>query len=189
MKRNEFDNLDIKDQLDYINKNMAAGLSLTKTCNEIKIDRTTVRKRFTKIGYVLDTNSNQYIKGTTPNNSITKVSQEKKLPAANVQAPGNLKLLNEFGKMKTDLLELINNKDEIMEMLEYYKNNTNVIEVPELNINDIPAELQDKVSARSLKIYDAVYKLFDELCSSYTSIKKQDMTSLALLEFYKKYKK
>ncbi|MCR3761741.1 hypothetical protein KYB31_22470 [Clostridium felsineum] len=103
----------------------------------------------------------------------------------------NSKTIVEFNSIKNDLLELIKNKDDILKIIDDYKKNINnrIIDVPELNINDIPPEMQKNINTRSLKIYDPIYKLFSKLCNKYSSIKKQDLISLALLEFYNKYKK
>lgn len=188
MNRTEFDKLDLQQQVDYINKKLASGFSLTKECTNIGIDRTTIRKRFSKNDFSFDKDSNQYIK-SSDDKSNTKVIQQvpqKNIPALN---QNDLKVLQDFSTIKNDLFELIAHKDEIFDIIKNYKSNTNVIEIPELNINDIPAELQGNVSSKSLKIYDSIYELFDDLCKKYPSIKKQDMTSLALLEFYNKYKK
>lgn len=189
MDRIQFDNLDLQHQVEYINQKLASGISLTKECDSLGIDRTTVRKRFSKGSWIFDKTSNQYIKTNAKDKSNTKVIQQvpqKNIPALN---PNDLKVLQDFSTIKNDLFELIAHKDEIFDIIKNYKSNTNVIEIPELNINDIPAELQGNVSSKSLKIYDSIYELFDDLCKKYPSIKKQDMTSLALLEFYNKYKK
>lgn len=74
-------------------------------------------------------------------------------------------------------------------MLKNYKNNIPIDDIPELNINFLPKDLQKNITNKSIKIYNPIYKLFDEICCQYGSFKKQDIISLALLEFYNKYKK
>ena len=50
------------------------------------------------------------------------------------------------------------------------------------------AEVKKDIINKSIKIYEPVYKLFDEVCKSYPSYKKQDLISIALLEFCNKHK-
>ena len=51
------------------------------------------------------------------------------------------------------------------------------------------AEVKMDIINKSIKIYGPVYKLFDEVCKSYPSYKKQDLISIALLEFCNRHKK
>ena len=60
MNKEEFNNLEVKDQIDFINKELE-NKSLTKISEEIKVSRKTLRYRFEKIGYVYDKQSNKYI--------------------------------------------------------------------------------------------------------------------------------
>lgn len=68
MTKDEFNNLEIIDQINYLNKNLKAGQSLTNICNSIGIARSTVGGRMTKQGYILDKNLNQYILDNKENN-------------------------------------------------------------------------------------------------------------------------
>ena len=51
------------------------------------------------------------------------------------------------------------------------------------------AQVKRNIIHKSVKIYEPVYKLFDEVCKSYPSYKKQDLISIALLEFCNGHKK
>ncbi|WP_257676378.1 DNA-binding protein [Clostridium felsineum] len=185
MNRSEFDKLDFTGQVSYINEELIKGSTLTKICKSINIGRTTIRDRFIKGGYSFNKEKNQYLKTTNDKNN-SKVTHKN-----NIVSNDNSKTIVEFNSIKNDLLELIKNKDDILKIIDDYKKNINnrIIDVPELNINDIPPEMQKNINTRSLKIYDPIYKLFSKLCNKYSSIKKQDLISLALLEFYNKYKK
>lgn len=68
MTKDEFNNLKIMDQINYLNKHLKAGQSLTNICNSIGIARSTVGGRMTKQGYILDKNLNQYIIDNKKNN-------------------------------------------------------------------------------------------------------------------------
>lgn len=71
LNKNEFNNLKIIDQIDYLNKHLKDGQSLTNICNSIGIARSTVGGRMTKQGYILDKNLNQYIIENKENNGRT----------------------------------------------------------------------------------------------------------------------
>ena len=51
MNKEEFDKLNILEQIDYINKELSSGKSITNTCKEIGIGRSTISDRFKKAGY------------------------------------------------------------------------------------------------------------------------------------------
>lgn len=183
MNRAEFDKLDFTGQVNYINEELIKGLTLTKICKNINIGRTTIRDRFVKDGYSFSKEKNQYLKDSN-DKSNCKVIHEN-----NIVQNNKSKAVIEFNSIKNDLLQLLENKDDILKIVKEYKNKSKVIDIPELNINDIPSNMQKDITTRSLKIYDPIYKLFNNLCNKYSSIKKQDLISLALLEFCNKYKK
>lgn len=68
MTKDEFNSLEIIDQINYLNKHLKDGNTLTNICNSIGIARSTVGGRMTKQGYILDKNLNQYIIDNKKNN-------------------------------------------------------------------------------------------------------------------------
>jgi hypothetical protein len=182
----------VLEQIEYINSNLAEGKTITKICESIGIGRTTIRDRFIKSGFIYSKENNSY--STSNDKNITKVINENNITHDSRPKPINnnkneLQSIKEFNNIKNDLTELINNKDELLEMLKDYKNHTNVIDIPMLDINTLPGEMQKNILTKSIKVYKPIYDLFDKLCNQYNSIKKQDLVSLALYEFYLKYKK
>lgn len=189
MNKLELDNMKIMDQVKYMNNEIRTS-TISNVVKTIGIGRTTISDRFKKIGYIYNKELKQYAESNATviqlHQSNTTVAHE---PPNNVVAPivkGNTKVTQKY---ENDLLELIDNKVELLEMLKYYKNNANIIDVPQLDINTLPGELQKDIINKSIKIYKPVQKLYDEVCSQYPSYKKQDLISLALYEFYNKYKK
>ena len=91
MTKDEFNNLELIDQINFLNKNLKDGQSLTNICNSIGIARSTVGGRMTKQGYILDKSLNQYIIDTKANNgraySKLTVSDEltKETPTSNLE--------------------------------------------------------------------------------------------------------
>ncbi|MCB2308877.1 DNA-binding protein [Clostridium estertheticum] len=199
MDRIEFDKLGVLEQIEYINNKITEGNTITEICKEILIGRTTVRDRFIKEGYVYNKELGQYYKdntlGVQIHENITKVPQRGRNQVAEGIKNDNTKELQkyestkELQKYNTDILELINNKTELLEMLKDYKSNTKIIDMPQLNISSLPEEMQTDIINKSIKIYGPVSKLFDKVCDGYVGYKKQDLISLALYEFCCRYKK
>jgi len=190
MTKEEFNNLEVLKQLDYINSLLEKGKSLRSMGEDLEMSKSTFRSRFLKIGYNLNKDTNQYCNDNTvviqSQAKIIKTPQVHTKPVVEPIKEYNTKVLQKYEK---DIIELISRKNDILEMLKNYNNNTPIDDITELNINSLPKDLQKNIINKSIKIYNPIYKLFDEICSQYGSIKKQDIVSLALLEFYNKYKK
>ena len=69
MMKEEFNKLEVKNQVEYINKKLESK-TLTEVCKEIKISRSTVRDRFLKQGYIFDKNNNKYGYHSESNNKL-----------------------------------------------------------------------------------------------------------------------
>ena len=184
-----FNAMSILDQVEFINKE-AETKSLTKLCKEAGINRPSVQRNFLKAGYVFNKEISQYDKDNTivikPHSSITKVPH--KPPRLDIPPVEN-SITKEMQKYRDDLMELVNYKDDILELLKYHRNNTDVINISQLDMDELPKEYKGNIINKSIKVYAPVQKLFDDLCKSYGSHKKQDMISLALYQFCKMYKK
>lgn len=61
MTKDEFNKLDINEQINYLNTQLKEGLTLTSLCKNIGIARSTVGGRVSKQGYIFDKKINQYI--------------------------------------------------------------------------------------------------------------------------------
>lgn len=61
MNRKEFDSLDSIKQIEYINEKLENGKSLTELSEKINISRSTIRKRFKKLGYEFNQEINKYM--------------------------------------------------------------------------------------------------------------------------------
>lgn len=61
MTKDEFNKLDINEQINYLNTQLKEGLTLTSLCKSIGIARSTVGGRVSKQGYIFDKKINQYI--------------------------------------------------------------------------------------------------------------------------------
>jgi len=178
MNKLEFDKLSITEQINYVNEELKT-YTRTDIYKSIGIPRTTMSDRTKREGYSFNAETRQYYKDNTLviqlHSSNVKVAIKPRREPTNVY--------------QSELIELAENKDALMEMLKNYQRDKEIIiEVPQLNIETLPKDYKDNIVNKSIKIYDKIYELFNEVCDSYSSNKKQDLISLALWEFIERYK-
>ena len=155
MDKAEFNKLEVLEQINYINSESIKGESLRNIADNLGMSKTTFRDRALKIGYVYNANTSQYNKDNTiiiePHQSIIKVPHKVRERVITTIEKGNTKELQKYDntielqKYASDILELINYKDELLEMLNNYKSNTKVMEVSQLDINSLPSEMKQTI--------------------------------------------
>lgn len=197
MDKNTFINLEILEQINFINDELKEK-TLTKVCEEIGISRGTIQRNFLKADHIFSRDLGAYINKT--NKVVISYGYNNKMEqtafkdgSTDIQEAVILKdyesktsLLKQH---ETDIMDLVDNKDMILEMMDYYKNNMNVIEVEQLDLGELPQEMKIDIINKSFKLYKPVIELFDKVCEIYPSFKKQDMISLALFQFAKRFNK
>lgn len=145
--------------------------STTKTnLEDVNKNNVKVNKSSLKVNLTESLKEEELYQQTSQNNS----KEIQNIPKNNFQMP------NEFK-------ELLSLTGELKEMVGWYRTqtNTNVIEIPELNVN-IP-KLSGEVITRSFKMYKEVAEDFSKYADNRKETQK-DLISLALLEFMQKYK-
>ncbi len=89
-------------------------------------------------------------------------------------------------KLKQNILEVANIAPELVEMLDWYrKKHKNVIEIPELKINN--KALGETIITKTFKISEKAVKKFIEFAEKHSQFKHQDLLGMALIEFVEKY--
>lgn len=166
MDRETFNGLKIQEQVEVFN-GMLRDSSIRRVCADIGIGKTTIRKRFMKGGYFYSHDENQYILGKEikSNNDIT-TGKDK----------GNIYITY---KMYQDLIELIELKDKIREII------NNVEKTDTVKIHGFKGDLRVK----SIKVYDEVMDLFDDFMKNHRELKQQDVINQALWEFLLRYRR
>lgn len=185
MDKDIFNKLDILEQIEFINKKLEEGYSLSKLDNEnIISSRKTISNRFKKVGYELNKESNQY------ENTIEIVKlEEKKITTKDKPIQESSYLVVQGDQVNNKALEqLILNyadmNDKLNEVYKWYQESSNNVVIEDkLEIDDFEGE----VVVRSYKLYEPIQKEFAEFCSS-SKFRVQDILSQALKEFLDKYK-
>nr|KEH84692.1 hypothetical protein Z967_p0074 [Clostridium novyi A str. 4540] len=199
MDRKKFDDMSVKAQINYFNAKLDKGYTLTKLCKEIGIGRSTVRKRFKAQGYEFDKNLNKYILSYSKVDDITSsVKDSKPLDNTKIdksynnnfyitkQIEQNTIAEQECAYDVTDITleKLYKNTDDILKMLEWWKNKSikNSIDISRLN------NYVNKTKTRSFNINIDILEKFTMYCKHHKQYQQTNLISIALLDFLEKYK-
>lgn len=185
MDKDTFNKLDIIDQIDFVNKKLKEGYSLSKLDNEnIISSRKTISNRFKKVGYELNKETNQYentIEIVEPDDKEVITKNTQKQESSNLVVMGdqvNNKILEQI------ILNYADMNNKLNEVYDWYqKSSNNVVIEDKLEIDDF----EGKVVVRSYKLYEPIQKEFAEFCAS-SKYRVQDLVSQAFKEFLDKYK-
>lgn len=194
MNKTEFNDLDVMEQIEYINKSLLEGNTLTNICKSIGIGRSTIRDRFKKVSYEYNKSINQY-------ESIVEVIEAETIAPAGankpikedvkpfVQESSNLVVGTELYKNNEILINMINNYDDnlskLNELYDWYKlqSSNKVVQTEKFKVDDFEGD----IVVRSYKLYEPIQREFLEFCKKNNKYKVQDILSQALKEFLDKY--
>ena len=211
IKRIEFDELEIIEQLNYVNNELLKN-TLRKISEEIGIDRNGITKRLRKIGYIYNTETKQYTKDNSievqPQQNIKTRSHKaikrdvvdiKKVTQENIKEkviPQYKECISEVAATQESLLdiqgitELLELKEQIKEVIQAYKTSKSIIDVTEqqeLKLDKTKVNGDQK--CRMIKIYDSVNNDWIKFAKENDEFKMQDLYSIALSECIEKYSK
>ena len=159
MLREEFDNMDVFEQIKYINEKLLEQ-SLTKICDSIGISRTTVTKRFRSVDYVFDKYTNQY-----------QIADEMK----------------DYDYAISVLEAKINELSEKVTVLEQERNN-NATDIQQVDNSNVRFYKNDTI-VRAYRIDDEIYQCFKQYTDENKQYKISDIISTALEDFLIKVNK
>lgn len=207
MTKEEFKNLDILSQIEYVNNVLKEGTTLTKFSEEVEISRKTISKNFAKIGYKYSQSKKQYIlentdiqageqkkyySNITESNIKTTPNEVSNIPVIN-NITTNLEISN---NQKNSLIYLIDNVERIKAILdgsnEYYKDITDSnIEKREDIVKDIYNFKQAKrdYRAKTLKLDVEVQKGFERIAEDLkdSGVTQQELLNYILNQYIKFY--
>ena len=191
MNKTEFNNLDVLEQIEYINKNLLEGNTLTNVCKNIGIGRSTIRDRFKKVSYEYNKNINQY-------ESIVEIIEAETVAPAGANEPikENIKPVIQqssnlvVGTDSEILSHIINNYDDnlskLNEMYNWYKlqSSNKVVQTEKFKVDDFEGD----IVVRSYKLYEPIQREFLEFCKKNNKYKVQDILSQFIKEGLEKYR-
>ncbi|WP_282804614.1 hypothetical protein [Clostridium tetani] len=189
MDKQKFNNLDLMDQLEYVNKKLSDGESLREISKDLNMSKTTIRNRFKKIDYVFNKDKKQYIKDSDEYKKNINMLQVKPIENKEIKEDEyiyNTNVLTNL-EVKEKLINIIDNYDNIEKMLKWFENQKNIVEVEEINIDT--DKLIGTVKTTTVRLYDKVWEDFRKFMKDYPEYKSMDLVSMALVEYMSKYKK
>ena len=207
MNKEQFKNLDILAQIEYVNNILKEGKTLTAFSEEVEISRKTISKNFSKAGYKYSQSKKQYIlentdvqageqkkyySNITESNIKSTPKKESSIPVIN-NITTNLEISNH---QKNSLIYLMDNVDRIKAILdgqnEYYKDITDSnIEKKEDIVRDIYNFRQVKrdYRAKTLKLDVEVQKGFEKIVEDLkdSGVTQQELLNYILNQYIKFY--
>jgi hypothetical protein len=198
MNKEKFKNLDILDQIEYVNNILKEGQTLTKFSEEVEISRKTISKNFSKSGYKYSQSKKQYVF----ENTGIQAGEEKKyysnITESNIkntpEEESNISVINNIttnlevtSNQKNSLTYLMDNVERIKAILDgpngYYKDITESnMETKEDIVKDIYNFKQAKrdYRAKTLKLDIDVQKGFERIAED---LKESGVTQQELLNY------
>ena len=218
MDRKKFDRLNLKSQVEYINKRLSFGESLRKICDNIGIQRKTIRIRFKKINYEFSKEENKYIFNTKVlqdqkednnkeeykcNTMVIQNESDNKidLQIKDIEYKDNISVLDDKTEnynntivlkdnIKEDLFKIIEAKEELFKIIDWFKK-----QQFEDNLIEVPElridreKFKGEIKITTIRVYSEIKDRFQEFIRKFPEYKSQDMYTQALLEFMIKYEK
>lgn len=184
MTKEEFLELDIDKKIEYLNKKLGEGKTVIRIREDLGIGEKSLQKIIRENGYKYFQKEKRYYKENT--NVLQKNIVKEDF---NSEYKDTTIVLQNY---KEDLLEIVQAKNDIFEVINafkenlYYKDTTNVIEVVasnEIQIKDFNGEAK----VTSFRVYGETLTKWKEFCSKHKKYNNQDLVSMALEEYMKKY--
>lgn len=181
MNKDQLKELEILDQVEYINSNLS-NISLTKLCDKLEINRSTITKRFKKVGFIFDKSTNQYIKA-----DILEANNKDLKPFENSLDINSL--LKDFKLLQNKVSEL----EKEINLIKENSNNANVNKCI-TNANIQKHNLKDNIkfykgvdTTVSYRIEHNTKELFKDFCNKHSEYKTKDILTFMINEFIDKY--
>lgn len=187
MTKKEFLELDIDKKIEYLNKKLSEGQTVIRIREDLGVGEKSLQKIIKENGYKYNQKEKRYYKEDT--NVIQKnIIQEKEI--FNLEDKHTTNVLQNY---KDDLIEIVKAKEEIFKVINafnennlYYKDTTNVIEV--IASNEIQIKnFNSEAKVTSFRVYGETLTKWKEFCSKHKKYNNQDLLSMALEEYIKKY--
>ncbi|MEG2364517.1 MAG: hypothetical protein RSC26_13530 [Terrisporobacter sp.] len=196
MNKDKFNQLEVIEQIEYINNQLANNSTLTLVCKALNIGRSTIRDRFKKLDYSYSKDLNRYVYNDSVTDVVQSITTENNKSIADVTHKENnvsntdvkpidtvTNIINKSDvEVKETLLDIVNNYDVLKEIIELHRRNTSVIK------QQIIIDVEDAESKlTTLRVNSKELELFNSFCEDNKQYRKIDLISQALREFRLKH--
>lgn len=178
MDRAKFESLSSEDKISYINRKLAKGETVIRIREDLNIGEKALQRIIKQSGYKYNQKLKKYEK------QHTDIIHTKEYDKGNINViPNNI---------KDDLLEIIQMKDDLKELIKNYKEGydkgvTQVIEVVEdkgIKIN-LP---ESEIVRSTFRVNKNILDRWNTFCEEHKEFSKTNLLSSSLLEYMEKYK-
>lgn len=173
MDKQQFNNLSTTEQIQYINNNLDNN-SLTKLCDALDLNRSTISKRFKAIGYTFDRSQNRFVVA-----EATEVQQNN----------NNYVTIEQYNSLEKQIKALEDKYNKLSVTIEKQQNNNCTTEVQQNNNSNEIRFYKNEVVVRAHRIDREVYNRFKAFTDSNKQYKISDIISTALENFLNEYDK
>ena len=188
MNKEQFNELQVLKQIDYINKQLKNNNSVTSVCKAIGVGRTTIRDRFKKLNYIYDKKVNVYVLKEVNNDCISDVIDTYNRRSTFVvnteitQVSKEKEVLDIIEKsdddIRNNLLDLAQNYELLKEIMDIHRRNTSVVK------QQIVIDIEEAESKLvTLRVNSNVLEKFNRFCDNNKQFKKVDLLSQAIKNF------
>lgn len=196
MTKEQFNQLEILEQIKYINNQLENNSTLTLVCKELGVGRSTIRDRFKKLSYSYSKDLNRYVYNDSVTDVVHKVEMENNKSISDVTHKENnvsntgvarvdkvTDIINKSDvEVRETIIDIVNNYDVLKEIIELHRRNTSVIK------QQIVIDIEDAESKlTTLRVNSKELELFNQFCDNNKQYKKIDLISQALKEFRERY--
>lgn len=189
MNKDEFNSLEVMEQIEYINKLLKDNMTLTSISKGLGIGRSTIRDRFKKLNYTYSKDLNKYILDRNVACS-TDVIQENKKVLKSINANdlekydvGNTDVKTLDRDMKSKIVNVMGEYDVLMEMIQLYKSNSSVLQSNIIiDLPNVESELT------SFRVNKETLKDFNDFVKKQKEFRKIDLVSMALKEYIENHR-
>lgn len=179
MNKDKFKSLSSEDKIDYINEELAKGQTVIRIRKDLNIGEKALQRIIKQSGYKYNQKLKKYEK------QHTDIIHTKEYDKGNINViPNNI---------KDDLIEIIQMKDDLKEIIKNYKDgydkeHTKVIEI--FKNDGIMINLPDSEIVRStFRVNKEVLERWNLFCEDNKEFSKTNLLSSSLLEYMDKYRK
>lgn len=189
MNKDEFNSLQVMEQIEYINKLLKDNMTLTSISKTLGVGRSTIRDRFKKLDYTYNKDLNKYALSDNKDcNTDVAQANKKVLKSINTNDlkkydDSNTDVKSLDKAMKGKLINVMGEYDVLMEMIELYKSNSNVLQSNILiDLPNVASELT------SFRVNKEILKQFKEFLKEQREYRNIDLVSMALKEYMENHK-
>ena len=184
MNKDQFNKLDIDNQVEYFNSQLLQGESLTSICKLLGIGRSTVSDRFKKLNYKYNKSNNQYelVVNNVSNVGVIKIDNSSNTTVTSINNATDENILDIVNlsndDIKNNLLNLASEYEILQKIIDDYRRNSSVIK--KQIVIDIP---DDESKITTLRVNKTVLDMFNQFAEANKQYRKVDLLSQAILNF------